>query len=75
VFPANIWKRGLEPINIKGRGATGDLTPVTPRHQAARAQKPAASHIFPWVRVIHNFWSDQSAQVENSSLRLSQSRN
>jgi hypothetical protein len=30
VFPANIWKRGLEPINIKGRGATRDLTPVTP---------------------------------------------
>jgi hypothetical protein len=30
VFPANIWKPGLEPINIKGRGATRDLTPVTP---------------------------------------------
>jgi hypothetical protein len=29
VFPANIWKPGLEPINIERRGAKRDPTPVT----------------------------------------------
>jgi hypothetical protein len=46
VFPANSWKAGLEPINIQGRGETWESDAAANRHYAARASKPATSHVF-----------------------------